>query len=135
VDHNGSIADVAVVWADMRRRKKVRGFLVEKGTPGFSTKTFTENILRASVTSSLALSDASSRRKSAAALRTQRSALVPESGAYASDGRHWRSHGLLPIRARLCDSSGSNSKIARSRRTSSYRKLVWMITEITKASS
>jgi glutaryl-CoA dehydrogenase len=32
---NGSIADVAVVWA--RTEEGIRGFLVERGTPGFST--------------------------------------------------------------------------------------------------
>src|SRR5215475_12028610 len=32
---NGSIADVAVVWA--RTEDGIRGFLVEKGTPGFTT--------------------------------------------------------------------------------------------------
>src|ERR1700686_648723 len=32
---NGSIADVAVVWA--KADGSIRGFLVEKGTPGFST--------------------------------------------------------------------------------------------------
>mgnify|MGYP000942155143 CR=1 FL=1 len=31
---NGTIADVAVVWA--RTDDGVRGFLVERGTPGFS---------------------------------------------------------------------------------------------------
>ena len=32
---NGSVADVAVVWA--RTADGIRGFLVEKGTPGFTT--------------------------------------------------------------------------------------------------
>ena len=32
---NGSVADVAVVWA--RTSEGVRGFLVEKGTAGYST--------------------------------------------------------------------------------------------------
>src|SRR5271154_2097559 len=32
---NGSIADVAVIWA--RAEDGIRGFLVEKGTPGFTT--------------------------------------------------------------------------------------------------
>src|SRR5947208_9488 len=34
---NGSIADVAVVWAKTEDGE-IRGFLVEKGTPGFSTR-------------------------------------------------------------------------------------------------
>ena len=54
---NGSIADVALVWA--RTPEGVRGFLVERGTPGFSAKDIKGKMsLRASVTSSLSLSDA-----------------------------------------------------------------------------
>jgi len=50
---NGSIADVAVVWAKDEDRK-VRGFLVEKGTPGFSARDYHDkHSLRASVTSEL----------------------------------------------------------------------------------
>src|SRR3982751_4381446 len=51
---NGSLADVAVVWA--RTEEGVRGFLVEKGTPGFATQDVHHKIsLRASVTSELIL--------------------------------------------------------------------------------
>jgi len=53
---NGSIADVAVVWA--RLEGVVRGFLVERGTPGFSTSEHKGKMsLRASVTSQLAFED------------------------------------------------------------------------------
>ncbi len=53
---NGSISDVALVWA--RTPEGVRGFLVERGTPGFSAKDIKGKMsLRASVTSSLSLSD------------------------------------------------------------------------------
>jgi glutaryl-CoA dehydrogenase len=53
---NGSVADVAVVWA--RTDDGVRGFLVEKGTPGFTTHDVHHKIsLRASVTSELVLDD------------------------------------------------------------------------------
>ncbi|MGD2109750.1 MAG: acyl-CoA dehydrogenase family protein [Phycisphaerae bacterium] len=49
---NGSIADVAVVWA--RTDDGVRGFLVERGTPGFETLDIGRKFsLRTSVTSSL----------------------------------------------------------------------------------
>src|SRR5258708_5837399 len=56
---SGSIADVAVVWAKSEEHgDQVRGFLVEKGTPGFSTADIKGKFsLRASVTSSLYLSD------------------------------------------------------------------------------
>jgi glutaryl-CoA dehydrogenase len=51
---NGSLADVAVVWA--RTEEGVRGFLVEKGMPGFTTQDVHHKIsLRASVTSELSL--------------------------------------------------------------------------------
>ncbi|HWF38612.1 MAG TPA: acyl-CoA dehydrogenase family protein [Candidatus Acidoferrales bacterium] len=54
---NGSIADVALVWARCEDGK-VRGFLIEKGTPGFKTQDIHGKYsLRASVTSSLAMND------------------------------------------------------------------------------
>ena len=53
---NGSVADVAVVWAKLDG--VVRGFLVEKGTKGFSTFEHKGKMsLRASVTSQLAFED------------------------------------------------------------------------------
>ena len=54
---NGSLADVAVVWAKTEDGV-VRGFLVEKGTPGF--KSFDVHgkwSLRASITSGLSMND------------------------------------------------------------------------------
>jgi glutaryl-CoA dehydrogenase len=64
---NGSLADVAVVWArtdersgDEReaRGSGIRGFLVPRGTPGFSTQDIHQKLsLRASVTSELILDD------------------------------------------------------------------------------
>lgn len=54
---NGSIADVAVVWAK-DDEGAIRGFLVEKGTPGFSARDIkTKASMRASVTSDLILDD------------------------------------------------------------------------------
>ncbi len=53
---NGSVSDVAVVWA--RSDDGIRGFLVERGTPGFSTSDIHGKLsMRASVTSSLSFSD------------------------------------------------------------------------------
>jgi glutaryl-CoA dehydrogenase len=50
---NGSVADVAVVWA--RTDDGVRGFLVEKDTPGFLARDVHHKLsLRASITSELA---------------------------------------------------------------------------------
>jgi glutaryl-CoA dehydrogenase len=53
---NGSRADVAVVWA--ATDEGIRGFLVPKGTPGFTTQDIHKKLsLRASVTSELLLDD------------------------------------------------------------------------------
>ncbi len=64
---NGSIADVAVVWADTD--EGIRGFLVERGLPGFTTQDIERKLsLRASVTSELLLDD----------VRVPGDALLPE---------------------------------------------------------
>lgn len=64
---NGSIADVAVVWA--RTEDSVRGFVVPTDTPGFSAPEIKQKMsLRASVTSELVLED----------VRLPGTALLPE---------------------------------------------------------
>ncbi|MBI4737514.1 MAG: acyl-CoA dehydrogenase family protein [candidate division NC10 bacterium] len=53
---NGSIADVAVVWAKLDG--VIRGFLVEKGMPGFTARDIHgKHSMRASVTSELSFQD------------------------------------------------------------------------------
>ncbi|HYV56873.1 MAG TPA: acyl-CoA dehydrogenase family protein [Candidatus Nitrosopolaris sp.] len=53
---NGSVADIAVVWA--KEEDTIRGFLVERGTRGFSTSDIKGKFsLRASITSELVLGD------------------------------------------------------------------------------
>ncbi|MGZ3716065.1 MAG: acyl-CoA dehydrogenase family protein, partial [Ktedonobacterales bacterium] len=53
---NGGIADVAVVWA--KAEDGIRGFIVERGTQGFTTSNVTHKLsLRASVTSELHFED------------------------------------------------------------------------------
>ena len=53
---NGGIADVAIVWA--RTDDGIRGFIVPRGTPGFSSRDIHRKLsLRASVTSELTFSD------------------------------------------------------------------------------
>jgi len=53
---NGSVADVAVVWANTD--EGIRGFLVQKGTAGYSTNLVERKLsLRASVTSELVFDD------------------------------------------------------------------------------
>lgn len=67
---NGSVADVAVVWAkvDSDDPKSVRGFLVDKGMPGFSSYDIEgKDSLRASITSGLRFED----------LRLPKSAMLP----------------------------------------------------------
>ena len=64
---NGSVADVAVVWT--RTDEGIRGFLVPKGTKGFTTQDIHKKLsLRASVTSELLLDD----------VRLPADALLPE---------------------------------------------------------
>ncbi|MCW2983923.1 MAG: acyl-CoA dehydrogenase [Conexibacter sp.] len=64
---NGSVADVAVVWATTD--EGVRGFVVPKDTPGFTTQDIHKKLsLRASVTSELLLDD----------VRLPQSAMLPE---------------------------------------------------------
>jgi glutaryl-CoA dehydrogenase len=53
---NGSIADVATVWA--QTDDGIRGFLVPRDTPGFTTRTIKQKLsLRASITGELILDD------------------------------------------------------------------------------
>jgi glutaryl-CoA dehydrogenase len=53
---NGSIADLAIVWANTA--EGIRGFIVEKGTHGFTASDIERKLsLRASVTSELVLAD------------------------------------------------------------------------------
>lgn len=55
---NGTMADIAVVWAKTDDNDNIRGFLVEKGTPGFTApEIHRKHSLRASVTSELVFSD------------------------------------------------------------------------------
>jgi glutaryl-CoA dehydrogenase len=64
---NGSVAEIAVVWA--RTDEGIRGFLVPRGTRGFTTQDIHRKLsLRASVTSELLLDD----------VRLPDSALLPE---------------------------------------------------------
>lgn len=55
---NGSIADVAVVWARTEPNNEIRGFVIPTNTPGFSTQLIERKVsLRASVTSELIMAD------------------------------------------------------------------------------
>jgi glutaryl-CoA dehydrogenase len=67
---NGSLADVAVVWA--RTEQGVRGFVVPKGTKGFTAQDIHKKLsLRASITSELILDE----------VRLPASAMLPEASS------------------------------------------------------
>jgi glutaryl-CoA dehydrogenase len=132
---NGSVADVAVVWA--RTPDGIRGFLIEKGTPGFSTSDIHGKLsMRASTTSSLAFSDCrvqeSAQLPSAKGLKSPLSCLTQ-----ARFGIGWGSIGA----AMDCYETARSYSIMRKqfdeRPIASHQlvqeKLAWMITEITKA--
>ncbi len=55
---NGTVADIAIVWAKTDDNDTIRGFIVEKGTPGFTAPELHHKMsLRASVTSQLFFQD------------------------------------------------------------------------------
>lgn len=132
---NGSIADVAVVWA--RAEDGIRGFLVERGTPGYTTADIHGKLsMRASVTSSLALSDcrlpADNALPGAVGLRTALSCLTQ-----ARYGIGWGAIGA----AMDCYETARQYSLVRKQFDDKpiaahqlvQEKLAWMITEITKA--
>ena len=130
---NGSIADVAVVWAKVD--DVIRGFLVEPGTPGFSTRDIKGKFsLRASITSELILED----------VRVPASAILPEAqglgGPFSclNQARYGIVWGALGA-ARTCYQTALAYAQARrqfDRPIAGYQlvqqKLVHMVTEITK---
>ena len=131
---NGSIADVAVVWAKMDSR--VRGFLVEKGTKGFSTQTITGKFsLRASDTSELIFADCEIPEEN----------LLPGSAGLKSalqcltQARYSIAWGAVGAAMSCYDTAlqYAKSRIQFDRPIASYQltqqKLVNMLTEITKA--
>ncbi len=132
---NGSIADVAVVWAK-DDGGAIRGFLVERGMPGFSTVEHKGKYsLRASVTSQLVLADCrvpeSGRLPSAEGLRCPLSCLTQ-----ARYGIAWGALGsaLATFHAAL-DYAKARKQFG-DRPIASHQivqeRLVWMANEITK---
>jgi glutaryl-CoA dehydrogenase len=135
---NGSPAHVAIVWArTIGDDGSIRGFLVEKGTPGFTTSDIHGKwSMRASVTSSLALADC----------RIPASAMLPGAKGLKgplsclSQARYGIGWGVLGA-AMDCYETARQYSIVRKqfddRPIASHQlvqeKLAWMITEITKA--
>ncbi|MBV6431408.1 MAG: Acyl-CoA dehydrogenase, short-chain specific [Bryobacteraceae bacterium] len=132
---NGSLADVAIVWA--RTDEGIRGFLVEKGTPGFSASDIHGKLsMRASVTSSLTLSDCrvpdSHMLPAAKGLKAPLSCLTQ-----ARFGIGW---GVVGAAMDCYETARAYSTVRKQfdgRPIASHQlvqeKLAWMITEITKA--
>jgi glutaryl-CoA dehydrogenase len=133
---NGSVADVALIWAKCED-EKIRGFLIEKGTPGFKTwEVHGKQSLRASVTAGLAMTDCEVGPESllpgVAGLRGPLSCLDQ-----ARYGIGWGTIGV----AQACYET--SLRYAQERRQfdnqpiASHQlvqeKLVWMVTEISKA--
>ena len=132
---NGGVADVSIVWA--RIAEGFAGFLVERGTPGFTTSDIHGKwSMRASVTSSLSMADC----------RVDDSARLPEARglkaalACLTQARHGIGWGVIGA-AMDCYETARQYAILRkqfdNRPIAAHQlvqeKLAWMITEITKA--
>ncbi len=131
---NGTLADVAVVWAKLDG--VVRGFLVEKGMPGFTAPEMKgKHSLRASVTSELVFQD----------VELPEANILP--GVVGMKGplscltqaRYGISWGVVGAAMACYDSSlaYAKSRIQFDRPIAGFQliqdKLVWMLNEITKA--
>ncbi|HLH38642.1 MAG TPA: acyl-CoA dehydrogenase family protein [Bryobacteraceae bacterium] len=132
---NGSMADVAVVWA--RAEDGIRGFLVERGTPGFTASELHGKMsMRASVTSSLSFHDC----------RVPETALLPNGKglkaplACLSQARYGIGWGVIGAAMDCYETARSYSVLRKQfddKPIASHQlvqeKLADMITEITKA--
>ncbi len=134
---NGSVADVAVVWAKLGDTDRVQGFLVETDRPGFTAVDLKNKLsMRASTTSSVGLSDvripAENVLPGARGLKAALKCLTN-----ARLGIAWGTIGA----AMACYDCARQYTILRTqfddRPIASHQlvqnELVWMITEITKA--
>jgi glutaryl-CoA dehydrogenase len=135
---NGTIADVAIVWAKTEGddSKSIRGFLVERGTEGFSAPEMEGKFsLRASVTSELILEDCF----------VPDSSLMPGTGGLKSPllcltqaryGISWGAIGAA-IACYECALDYARTRKVFARPIGGYQlvqsKLVTMVAEITKA--
>jgi glutaryl-CoA dehydrogenase len=132
---NGSVSDIAVVWA--RTSDGIRGFLVEKGTRGYSTSDIHGKLsMRASVTSSLHFADCviqeQNRLPCAKGLKAPLSCL-----SQARFGIGWGALGAAMDCYETARAYTLGRKQFDNRPLASHQlvqeKLAWMITEITKA--
>jgi glutaryl-CoA dehydrogenase len=132
---NGSVADVAVVWAKSDDGE-IGGYLVEKGTPGYSTLDIHGKFsMRASITSELAFADCriplENKLPGVKGLKGPLSCL--------SQARYGIAWGAIGAAMACYDWSlqYAQQRIQFNKPIGSFQlvqqKLVWMITEITKA--
>jgi len=135
---SGSIADVAVIWAKSEEHGgKVRGFLVERDRPGFTARDLHGKwSMRASVTSSLSLED----------VRIPKQNMLPKTTGLKSalmcldQARLGIAWGVIGPAMTCYDTALQYAKLRKQFRgqpIASHQlvqeKLVWMITEISKA--
>ena len=135
---SGSIADIAIIWAKVDDEgDRVRGFVVETDRPGFKADDVHGKwSLRASVTSGLSLSD----------VRVPAANLLPGTGGLKSplmclnQARFGISWGVIGAAMSCYDTALQYSKLRKQFRDQPIashqlvqEKLVWMVTEITKA--
>ena len=140
---SGSIADVAIIWAklsaedDPSGKETVRGFLVETNRPGFSAKDVHGKwSLRASITSGLTLQD----------VHIPAANLLPGTGGLKSplmclnQARYGISWGAIGAAMACYDTALQYAKVRKQfhgQPIASHQliqeKLVWMLSEISKA--
>ncbi len=131
---SGSVADVAVVWA--KTEDGIRGFLVEKGAPGYTTPDHTGKFsLRASVTSELIFQD----------VELKADAILPDTNGLKSallcltQARFGIAWGVIGLAQCVFDEAlrYSQQRIMFGKPIAGFqltqRKLAWMATEITKS--
>ncbi len=130
---NGTLADVAVVWAKLDG--VVRGFLVEKDTKGFTAPEMKgKHSLRASVTSELIFEDCEIPKENILNVKGLRGPL-----SCLTSARFGIACGAIGAASSVYDSSVqySKSRIQFDKPIGSFQitqdKLVWMLTEISKA--
>lgn len=131
---NGSIADIAIVWAKMEG--EIKGFIVEKSTKGFSAPEMKgKHSLRASVTSELVFQDVFISEKN----------LLPKASGLKSplmclnQARYGIAWGVVGSMISCYETAlnYAKSRIQFSKPIAAYQltqqKLVYMLTEITKS--
>jgi len=130
---NGTLADVAVVWAKLDG--KVHGFLVERGTPGFTAPEMKgKHSLRASVTSAVIFSACEIPAATILNIQGLRGPL-----SCLNQARFGIAYGAIGAAMAVFDSSlqYSKSRIQFDKPIAGHQliqeKLVWMLNEITKA--